>query len=165
MRHRLFNVIATLAMFSIALSLSVCRAEAAATWQLNVNLASIHTEAWARRQLNQENPGVGATYQWSSTWAFAGGVYRNSYRHPTYYAQVEYTPLHVGEAGGWHVDIGAMAGIATYRRSEVPCAPFAAGALVRVTAPDRLTASIVLVPNTGPRSTGFIGLELGFRLD
>lgn len=133
-------------------------------WTLDLNLGSVHTEAWARRELNQVNPGIGVTRRWSRTWALAGGVYRGSYRRSVYYTQAEWTPLHVGRADGWHVDAGAMAGIATYTHVEVACAPFAAAALLRVTAPDGIGANIMAVPNQGPRQTGFIGLQVSVPL-
>lgn len=136
----------------------------AGTLDLDVNVASVHTEAWARRNLNQVNPGAGITYHWNRTWSLAGGVYRGSYRRPVYYAQAEWTPLHIGSVGRWHIDAGAMAGIATYTRAEVACAPFAAAALVRIVAPDGVAADIVAVPNQGPRQTGFIGLQLSIPL-
>lgn len=135
-----------------------------APWTIDVNLASVHTEAWARSELNQVNPGIGATYRWSRTWAVAGGVYHGSYRRPVYYLQAEFTPLHLGSAGHWHVDAGLMAGIATYTRREVACAPFAAAALLRVVAPDGIAAGVVAVPNQSARQTGFIGLQISIPL-
>jgi len=36
---------------------------------LNVNLASVHTRAWARQQLNQFNPGLGLTYTFNQDWS------------------------------------------------------------------------------------------------
>lgn len=133
-------------------------------WTLDLNVASVHTEAWARQHLNQRNPGIGATYHYSRTWALAGGVYRGSYRRPVYYAQAEYTPLHLGSVAGWHADAGVMAGVATYTRREVACAPFAAAALLRITAPDGIGADIVAVPNQSARQTGFIGLQISIPL-
>lgn len=133
-------------------------------WTLDVNVASVHTEAWARHSLNQINPGIGVTHHWSRTWAGTGGVYRGSYRRPVYYGQLEYTPLHAGSVGHWHVDAGLMAGVATYTHREVACAPFAAAALVRITAPDGIGANVVMVPNQGAHSTGFIGLQISVPL-
>lgn len=133
-------------------------------WTLDVNVASVHTERWARHSLNQTNPGIGVARHWSRTWALAGGVYRGSYRRPVYYLQEEWTPLHIGSTASWHVDAGLMAGVATYTRREVACAPFAAAALLRVVAPDGIAADIVMVPNQSARQTGFIGLQISIPL-
>lgn len=138
----------------------------AGTLRLDVNLASYHTERWAREALNQRNPGLGVTYQFDRTWALAGGVYSNSYRRPTAYVLAEWTPLQVGRVGGWHVDAGLAAGIATgYRRDEVATAPFAGGAIVRITAPAGVALNLVGVPNEDARHSGFVGFQLSFPLD
>lgn len=138
---------------------------AAATWRLDANLASIHTERWARDSLNQRNPGIGFEYQASRTWALAAGIYSNSYRKPTVYALAEFTPLHLGGGNHWHIDAGVAAGIASgYTRTEIPCAPLAGAALVRITAPDGVALNIVGVPNTGAYRSGFVGFQLSIPL-
>lgn len=137
----------------------------AAAWRLDANLAGIHTEQWARDSLNQRNPGIGIEYQASRTWALTGGVYNNSYRRPTVYALAEFTPLHLGATDRWHIDAGVAGGIATgYSRDEVPCAPLAGAALIRVTAPDGIGLNIMGVPNMGPRNSGFIGFQVSVPL-
>lgn len=153
--------IATLAMLAFA-PMHEARANG---WRLDTNLASVHTERWARDSLNQRNPGVGLTWQASRTWALAAGVYTNSYRKPTAYALAEFTPLHVGAVDHWHLDAGVAAGIATgYTRAEIPCAPLAGAALIRVTAPDGIALNIMGVPNTGAYRSGFIGFQLSIPL-
>lgn len=160
MRHAIFAC----AFIAAAGILAVPLAHAG-TLDLDVNLASIHTEAWARDSLNQRNPGLGLTYHYSRTWAVAGGVYSNSYRRPTLYALAEFTPLHVGQANHWHLDAGVAAGIATgYTRTEIPCAPIGGGVLIRVTAWDGIALNVVGVPNMGAYNSGFLGFQVSVPL-
>lgn len=147
------------------LALAPAHAARAGALRLDVNLASIHTERWARDGLNQRNPGVGIEYQASRTWAFAGGVYTNSYRKPTAYALAEFAPLHIGQADDWHLDAGVAAGVATgYTRAEIPCAPFVGAALARIVAPDGAALNIVVVPNMGRYNSGFVGFQVSVPL-
>lgn len=163
-------------------------------WTLDINLASVHTEAWARRSLNQINPGAGITYDWNRTWAFMGGEYLNSYRAPTWYAAAVWTPLHLGRTGHWRVDAGIAAGLAsgyahasyaTYRWApdraaasgwrlvttqhsymRNPVSPLMAAGIVRVVTPWRgVGLNLLWVPNMGPRSSGFVGFQLSVPLD
>jgi len=157
-------LLATLAAMAIAGALVATPAHAG-TWRLDVNLASYHTEAWARRALNQTNPGIGLAWQASRTWAIAGGAYLNSYRRETMYALVEWTPIHIGADAHWHVDAGLAAGLASgYTRQEVPCAPLAGGAWVRVVAPGGIALNVVGVPNGMWKRSGFVGFQLSFPL-
>jgi hypothetical protein len=138
---------------------------AAATWRLDANLASIHTERWARNSLNQRNPGIGIEYQASRTWTLAGGIYTNSYRKPTVYALAEFTPLHLGAVNHWHLDAGIAAGIATgYNRAEIPCAPLAGAAVIRIVTPDGVALNVMGAPNRGAYNSGFIGFQLSIPL-
>ena len=150
-------------MHRLLLAAIICLAPCAAfagTWRMDANLASVHTEAWARRSLNQVNPGLGVEYQVNRSWAYTAGFYKNSYSRRTMYALAEWTPLHLGAAQGWHVDAGLAGGLVSgYRRSEVPCEPFAAGAVVRLVAPSGVSLNLLGVPNTGPRSSGFVGFQ------
>ncbi|EQD44879.1 hypothetical protein B1B_13324, partial [mine drainage metagenome] len=52
-------------------------ASAATSYTLDVNLASYHTERWARHSLNQRNLGLGVTARFSPDWSISGGWYRN----------------------------------------------------------------------------------------
>lgn len=61
-------------------------------WSLDINAASVHTEAWARKKLNQDNPGLGVEYRFDNDWSAAGGIYRNSYRRTSVYALCAWTP-------------------------------------------------------------------------
>lgn len=150
----------------IAASTLLPRAAQAASWRIDANLASIHTERWARDSLNQRNPGVGFEYQANPTWAVAGGIYSNSYHRPTVYALVEFTPLRIGRVAGWHIDAGVAGGLASgYRRSEIPCEPFVGAGLVRITAPDGIALNVLGVPNTGRYQSGFIGFQLSVPLN
>jgi hypothetical protein len=158
-------VLSLLAMICIAAA-AVATPAHAGTWRMDVNAASYHTEAWARRSLNQRNPGLGIAWQASRTWAIAGGVYYNSYRRPTWYALGAWTPVQIGADDGWHVDAGLAAGLVSgYRRNEVSLAPFAGGALVRIVAPNGVGVNLVGVPNQDAKHTGFIGLQLSFPLN
>lgn len=162
------------------------------SWTLDLNLASIHTEAWARRQLNQVNPGIGATYHYSRTWALMAGQYKNSYRATTVYAAAAWTPLQIGAADHWHVDAGIAAGLAsgyghaayntyawavdpadasgwrlvTTRRRYMrnPLSPLMAAGIVRLVSTSGVGLNLLAVPNQGARSTGFIGLQLSIPL-
>lgn len=128
---------------------------------LDLNLASYHTEAWARQSLNQFNPGLGIEYHWNRTWAVMGGEYQNSYRRPTWYALGAWTPLHLGSATSWHLDAGVTAGVATgYHTSEVPSQPAVAGLLVRLKTPSGVALNLLGTPNTGSRNSGFVGIQL-----
>ena len=62
---------------------------------LDVNLASIHTERWARDTLNQVNPGLGLTTRLSDSWSLSGGAYKNSFSRLSVYALANFTPIHV----------------------------------------------------------------------
>jgi hypothetical protein len=134
----------------------------AASLRLSINMASYHTQEWARESLNQENPGIGLELRQSRSWAFSGGFYVNSYRRTTAYALAQWTPLQVGRQVSWHVDAGVVVGTATgYSRTEVPCAPLMGAFALRIAAP-RSYVEVVLVgvPNIGAGQSGFIGLQL-----
>lgn len=146
---------------ALCLTLAAGIASAASPITLDLNLASIHTEAWARNQLNQRNPGLGLTWHASRTWQLAGGLYSNSYRRPTWYALAEFTPLQFGAADGWHLDAGLAGGLASgYRRDEIQCEPLIGGALLRLTAPDGIALDVFAAPNAGADSSGFVGFQV-----
>lgn len=132
--------------------------------QLDLNLASVHTERWARQDLNQTNPGLGVTAHLNKNWAVSAGWYQNSYRRTSAYALAQWTPVHV-QVDSWRVDAGAEAGLVSgYRRAEVPSAPVMAAALVRVVAPKGWSVNFTMVPNGPNRSSGFIGLQVSIPL-
>ncbi|CAZ88718.1 hypothetical protein [Thiomonas arsenitoxydans] len=127
---------------------------------LDLNLASVHTEAWARRELNQVNPGLGLEYQASPDWGAAVGFYRNSYRRTSAYALGVWTPMRLDLPGGLTASAGLAAGLVSgYHRSEVPCEPLAAGAVLRLRTAQGFGINLLAVPNTQSGS-GFIGLQL-----
>lgn len=129
-------------------------------WSLDINATSVHTEAWARRQLNQDNPGLGMEYQFNHEWSAAGGFYKNSYRRETAYALAIWTPLHIDLPAGLMADAGLAAGLVSgYRRPEVPTEPFAAGAVMRLRTAQGFGINLLAVPNTQSGS-GFVGLQL-----
>lgn len=170
------------------LALAPVHSATAGTLDLNLTVASVHTEAWARHTLNQANPGLGAEYRWNRTWGLMGGEYLNSYRAPTWYAAGVWTPLHLGHAAGWHVDAGLAAGLATgyghawaYRGAWVPdhtaatgwrwnvtrhrymrnpFSPLMAAGIARLRAGNGIGVNVLWVPNSGRRSSGFVGLQL-----
>ena len=146
----------------LALSLATTHAANASPspWSIDINTTSIHTEAWARRQLNQDNPGLGIEYQFSTNWSAAGGFYRNSYRRETAYMLGVWTPLHVDLPAGLTASVGLAAGLVSgYRRPEVPTEPLAAGAVLRLRTAHGFGLNLLAVPNTQSGS-GFIGLQL-----
>lgn len=137
----------------------------AAIWRLDVNIGSVHTEAWARNSLNQRNPGVGLEWAPSRTWAVAFGEYWNSYRRATAYVLGEWTPIQLGDANDWHLDAGVGAGFASgYRHNEVATAPFVGAAIVRLVSPSGFALNVVGVPNAGAEQSGFIGFQLAVPL-
>ena len=126
---------------------------------LDVNLASYHTRAWARRELNQVNPGLGLEYQASPDWTALAGFYKNSYRRETVYALAAWTPVRISLPAGLHADAGIAAGLVSgYSRNEVPCEPLAAGAVLRVRTREGFGINLLAVPNSQSGS-GFIGLQ------
>ena len=129
-------------------------------WALDVNTTSHHTQAWARQQLNQSNPGLGLEYQFRPGWSAMGGFYRNSYRRTTGYVLAAWTPLHVALPAGLRLDAGLAVGLVSgYRRSEVPTAPLAAGAVLRLRTARGFGINLLAVPNTQGGS-GFVGLQI-----
>ena len=146
----------------LAFSLAIAHAADAppSPWSLDINATSYHTKAWARHQLNQDNPGLGIEYQFNPDWSATGGFYRNSYRRETCYALAVWTPLHVDLPAGLTASAGLAAGLTSgYRRTEVPTAPLAAGAVLRLRTAHGFGINLLAVPNTQSGS-GFVGLQL-----
>ena len=137
-----------------------------ATYTLDVNLTSWHTERWARRELNQHNAGLGVTVDLTPNWSASVGFYRNSYRRTSVYLLADWTPLHLRFGStGWQLAAGGEAGLATgYRRREMACEPFVATALIRLIAPGGWSLNISAVPNAPGRNAGFIGAQLSLPL-
>ena len=145
----------------LALSLATAHAANASPspWLLDINTTSYHTEAWARHQLNQDNPGLGIERQFNRNWSAAGGFYKNSYRRETAYMLAVWTPLHCDLPGGLTAIAGLAAGLVSgYRRSEVPTEPFAAGAVLHLRTARGFGINLLAVPNTQSGS-GFVGLQ------
>jgi hypothetical protein len=140
-------------------------ASAAPSYTLDANLASVHTERWARRSLNQHNEGLGITARFSPDWSISGGWYRNSYRRGSGYALVNWTPLHWSLPAGWSLAAGGTAGLGSgYRRSELGSEPLVAAGLVRVIAPAGWSINLTAVPNAPGRRSGFIGMQVSMPL-
>ena len=140
-------------------------ASAATTFSLDVNLASIHTERWARHDLNQRNLGAGITAQLTPNWSVSTGWYRNSYRRGSAYALVNWTPLHWSLPAGWSIAAGATAGLDSgYRTNEIATQPLVAAALVRVIAPAGWAVDLTAVPNASAGRTGFVGAQISLPL-
>ena len=146
---------------AVLAALSSATAHAAPSrWALDVNTTSYHTEAWARRDLNQSNPGAGLEYQATPDLSGMAGFYLNSYRRTSVYALAAWTPLHADLPGGMSASAGLAAGLASgYRRDEVPTSPLAAGALLRIRDASGFGVNFLAVPNTQSGS-GFVGLQL-----
>lgn len=146
---------------ALALLAATAAATAAPTWTLDLNLVSVHAQAWARRDLNQKNYGLGATDHFSDTWAISGGWYRNSFRRTSAYALVDWTPMRLSLPAGWRVRAGLTAGLDSgYRRAEIPTRPLIAAGLVRVVAPRGWAVDLDVVPSAGSACCGFVGVQL-----
>ena len=144
---------------------AIASAAQATRWSLDLNLASIHTEAWARHDLNQRNEGLGATANFNLDWSLSAGWYRNSYRRTSAYLLANWTPLHLPLRGGWSLGAGATAGLDSgYRSSELATQPLVAAALLRVIAPAGWAVDLTAVPNAPGRRSGFIGMQVALPL-
>jgi hypothetical protein len=132
---------------------------------LDLNLASIHTERWARDTLNQFNPGLGFTTHLSDTWAVSAGVYENSFSRLSAYALADYTPLHLRLGrGGWHVDAGVAGGLVSgYHSRELASEPLAGAVLLRLVSPRGFSLNVMGVPNY-QRDSGFVGFQVSAPL-
>lgn len=140
-------------------------ASAATNYTLDVNLASFHTERWARQSLNQRNLGLGATARFNRDWSISAGWYRNSYRRGSAYLLANWTPLHWSLPAGWSLSAGATAGLDSgYRTDELATEPLVAAALVRVIAPSGWSVNFTAVPNAPGRRSGFIGAQVSLPL-
>ena len=129
-------------------------------WSLDINLASWHTRAWARRQLSQRNPGVGIQRDFSPDWSAMAGLYSNSYRKPTWYALAAWTPLRAALPAGLSVGAGIAAGLVSgYTKTQVRSEPLAAGAVLRLRSRSGLGLNLLAVPNSMGGS-GFLGLQV-----
>lgn len=140
-------------------------ANAVPSYTLDENLASWHTERWARRSLNQRNLGAGVTAHFSRDWSVSAGWYRNSYRRTSAYELVNWTPLHWSLPAGWSLAAGGTAGLDSgYRRDELATEPLVAAALLRVIAPAGWSVNLTAVPNAPGRRSGFIGMQVSMPL-
>ena len=155
-----FKPLATGLLLAFTLATAHAADASPSPWSLDINSASVHTEAWARRQLNQDNPGLGIEYQFSPDWSAAGGFYKNSYRRETAYALGIWTPLRISLPCGLTASAGLAAGLVSgYRRPEVPTEPLAGGAVLRLRTAHGFGINLLAVPNTQSGS-GFVGLQL-----
>lgn len=135
----------------------------AARLSLDVNVAAYHTQAWARRDLNQRNPGLGVEWRYQPDASFLAGFYRNSYDRTSAYVLGAWTPLRAS-ALDLRVRAGLVGGVLTgYRRDEVPVEPLAAGGLLTLRVAQGVGANLVIVPPVGSNG-GFIGLQIVFPL-
>ena len=140
-------------------------ASATTSYTLDVNLASLHTERWARHDLNQRNLGAGITAQLTPNWSVSAGWYRNSYRRGSAYALVNWTPLHWSLPAGWSLAAGATAGLDSgYRTNEIATQPLVAAGLLRLIAPAGWSINLTAVPNAPGRRSGFIGMQVSMPL-
>ncbi|MHB1991668.1 hypothetical protein [Metallibacterium scheffleri] len=153
------------ALIAVSIAPAIAIASAAPTFTLDVNLASYHTERWARDSLNQRNLGLGGTARFSPNWSVSAGWYRNSYRRTSAYALVNWTPLHFALPAGWRIAAGATAGLDSgYRTNEIATQPLVAAALVRVIAPAGWAVDLTAVPNAPGGRTGFVGAQVSLPL-
>ena len=153
------------AAIAVALIAPVAASAAPPTYTLDVNLASYHTERWARHDLNQRNLGLGATAHFNRDWSVSVGWYRNSYRRGSAYLLASWTPLHASLPAGWSIAAGATAGLDSgYCRDELATEPLVAAGLVRVIAPKGWSINLTSVSNAPGRRSGFIGAQVSMPL-
>lgn len=153
------------AALALGLALGTAQAAEPSRWALDVNTTSVHTEAWARRDLNQDNPGLGLEYLVSPDWSGMAGFYRNSYRRTSAYMLGVWTPLHMALPAGLTASAGLAAGLVSgYTRNEVPTQPWAAGAVLRIRNAQGFGLNFLGVPNTQSGS-GFIGVQAVIPID
>ena len=155
-----------IALAIAGLFFSAGTAAAAPNLTLDLNVACVHTEAWARRQLDQINPGVGLSEHYSGGWSISAGWYRNSFRRGSPYLLLGYTPLRIELPARWTIRAGITAGlVGGYTRQELPT-PVMAAAEIRVIAPaGGWSLNLVGVPNRpGQGQTGFIGFQTSLPL-
>ncbi len=144
---------------------AIASAAQATRWSLDLNLASIHTEAWARHALNQRNLGLGLTARFSPDWSVSAGWYRNSYRRGSTYLLAAWTPLHASLPAGWSLAAGATGGLDSgYRSEELATQPLVAAALLRVIAPAGWAVDLTAAGNAQGRHSRFIGAQVSLPL-
>lgn len=158
-----------LAAFAALIALAAPEANAAASpatqagapkASLDISLACVHLTQRARDTLNQFNPGLGVTYNFTPEWSTSAGLYRNSLRRNSLYALGAWTPLHWRVTSEWRLDLGGEAGVLTgYSHRDNPAAPFGAAGLIRLRNEKGYGANVVIVPNHGA-SAGFVGLQI-----
>lgn len=163
MRHApIALAVLSAALLSLA---AVTSANAAPTYTMDINLASVHTEQWARHDLNQRNEGLGFSAHFNRNWSVSTGWYRNSYRRGSAYLLANWTPLHFALPADWRIAAGGTAGLDSgYRTNEVASQPFMAAGLVRVIAPQGWSVNLMAVPNGSGRRSGFIGAQMSVPL-
>ena len=155
----------TLIAGAIVAVLAAPVAASAATYTLDLNLASIHTERWARHELNQRNEGLGATANFNRNWSLSSGWYRNSYRRGSTYLLVNWTPWHASLPGGWSLAGGVTGGLDSgYRSDELATQPWVAAALLKLRAPSGWSVNLTAVPNAGAHCSGFIGMQVSLPI-
>ncbi len=159
------TILAAALIAALAAPAAATASAASPHWTLDVNLASYHTERWARHSLNQNNLGLGVTWRASRDWSVSSGFYRNSYRRDSTYMLANWTPLHLPLRGGWSLAAGATAGLDSgYRTDELATEPVVAAALVQLRAPSGWSVNLTGVPNDGPGRSGFVGAQFSLPL-
>lgn len=150
---------------ALALAHPVTANAASPRWTLDGNLASYHTERWARHELNQDNEGLGLTAHINRDWSVSAGWYRNSYRRGSTYLLAAWTPLHASLPAGWSLAAGVTAGLDSgYRSDELATEPLVGAGLLRVIAPKGWSINLTAVPNAGAHCSGFIGMQVSLPI-
>jgi hypothetical protein len=137
---------------------------------MDTNLASLHTQSWARRDLNQFNPGVGLTIPSSvPQLSLVSGFYRNSYDRTSVYGGVLYEPFNWNGAG-LHWRAGVIVGlISGYSNDEEPDRPLMTALALSAQTESGWGARLIFCPaglsqpfgnDTRSGKSGAIGLQL-----
>jgi len=155
------RIVGTILVVLIALIVLVCfskvvHAEEVKPYTYDLVIAGF--SAHTNKGFNDINPGVGVKMSKGNI-AYDIGEYKNSYRHPTEYAIIEWTPAHYN-----NIDAGLFGGIVYgYTWEQNKLTPLAAGGIVNAHFTENAGLSFHIVP-PACASVGFISVNLLYRI-
>lgn len=129
---------------------------------IDLNLTAYHFDraAVARRNLNENNPGIGIRLKNDNLHLMAG-VYKNSFSNTSRYALAAYTPISVS-----NMQIGAVVGILTgYKKRGKEVIRPAAGLYTSAKLTESVFLNVTIAPTIpGLNKYGFAGFQLSAKL-